>query len=197
MSTNTSNLDKLTSPEASNGSLKKGSGELYMNEDKKDVSDADLPSKVNAENGSDSDVSKDEDISFKSDSVSAAASRLTGESIQSNSTEIVTKPKVPKTDLTPNERTDLQHKNEDITDRELCIEIKTNENKNKVSGVDEEASLVIDEANEDDTKSESEKDGGGEVRTFGILLEYAIRAPTRPIDAPILNTKDAKNNNSF
>ena len=111
--------------------------------------------KMGSSHGSDSDASKDEDVSFKPEVLAAAAAQLAGETTQSNS--------VCEFPEDKNDTTEETIKAEENT-------LKLEESK-KIGTNEDDESLVIDEADED-TKSEGDIAGGSEVRTFNNTRKH-------------------------
>ena len=123
-------------------------------------------SKADAGNGtgSDSDASKDEDITFKPGFLAAAAAQLAAETSQQNSAKIFEIPRVQNTESMQDDgKEEEKHNIDDDAIKQISDDLNKNELKGRGIGTEDEDPLVIDEAGDDDTKSESDMAGGSEV----------------------------------
>ena len=167
--TSTTTGTKKLTPESNGTHVSKSNN---SGSDKKQV-DRDVHSvtnKCDTENtGSDSDESKDE-VSFKPDVLAAAAAKLA--EISQSKSEVVGEPHKRQNidEVLGDDRGDMiKHRNDGMT-KYISDELKEGrEIRPRVMGAEDEDPLVIDEAEEDETKSESDMAGGSEGLFAGLL----------------------------
>ena len=107
-----------------------------------------------------SESSKDEDVTFKSETITNATTRLSSISESTASENILTAIKAQNIDSDKQQESKPDQR-EDFT-KETPQEFKKIA-KSKVISADDEDSLVIDEAGDDEIKSESDRAGESEV----------------------------------
>ena len=164
--TSTLNTEKLSSPVHLENTSKTNSD---RQDTKKVGKDANLSAPIRKTDtgngtGSDSDGSKDEDITFKPDALAAATAQLAAETSQSNLTKLLEATKAQDTENMQDEtEIELEPNNvKQLSDDVNKIELK----RSGVGGAEDEDPLVIDEAGDEDTKSESDMAGESEVKIF-------------------------------
>ena len=160
--TDSSNPDKSNTEKTLEGSWKNTSDSSDMNDDNKE---ADLISnlcKGNSENGSgsDSDAPKEDDVTFKSETLGVSPNKITPDPSISRSTDLHEHAQCSES---TKETKDSKLEN---TAKEISAEIKKGEIKIRGVATEDEDPLVIDEAGDEDTKSESDRAAGSEVQIF-------------------------------
>ena len=160
--TNTSNADKSNSAEVP---LKNSSDKSDMTEDNTDIEVSDI-CKENSENNANSysDVSKSENI--KSESLDSQATKLAKETNEF--------PEFARSSESTQDPKDKKVSKETNTAKELSSEIKKGEIKIRGVTTEDEDPLVIDEAGDEDTKSESDRAAGSEVHVDYIHIIYSL-----------------------
>lgn len=161
-----SNPDKSNTVKALEGSWKNTSDTSDMKED----TDSDLISNIckgNSKTGtsSDSDVPKNDDVTFNSEALGAPTTKVTSDSSNSNATELQDQAHCSKSTR------DTKDSKVENTAKEISAEIKKGEIKIRGVATEDEDPLVIDEAGDDDTKSESDRAAGSEVQTFYLTIK--------------------------
>ena len=127
-----------------------------------------ITNKVGAENNTnyDSDASKDEDVSFKPEVLAAAAAEVAAQLSKSKPEADSGSQTLKNVDAMQDEmrREVAKLRNNEATTKNVSDELKKGgEIRPRGMGADDEDSLVIDEAEEYETKSESDIAGGSEV----------------------------------
>ena len=108
-----------------------------------------------------SESSKDEDVTFKPETITNATTRLSSISESTASENILTAIKAQNIDSDKQQESKPDQR-EDFT-KETPQAFKKIEPKSKVISADDDDSLVIDEAGDDEIKSESDRAGESEV----------------------------------
>ena len=109
----------------------------------------------------DSESSKDEDVTFKPEAITNTTSHLSSVSESTASEDILNAVKEQNTD-SDKQQENKPDQGEDFA-KETPREFKKSEQKSKIITADDDDSLVIDEAGDDEIKSESDRAGESEV----------------------------------